>query len=331
MSWSPGAEQRRDRIAGRLALAVAAAVALVAALALSGGCGGDTARPATGTAATTTATAPNLDASLGIGGSISQYRRDEAARVVQLKVVAGSDTPPSHITSARLRWVGMTPVSPVEADTALTGGRRVDLPSPLGPAACGPLDDVAPGDSPSAPPLNGGAIRLTLDVPGEGRAASRTVEAPLLPEAEAPLRRIFEHDCQRQSMLRAVEVAFSPRWQRSDAAGTPAAEGSLVLTRGATDRPISVASVNGSVLLGLSLVEGGRPTMPPDRDRLEVPVRVAGSGRCDGHALGGSSQTYALQAAIGIGDAAPVGVTVSPDAAGRALFARVIADTCGGS
>ena len=332
MSWPPRAERFRDRIADRSALTVAAAVALVAALTLAGGCGGDTARPATGTA--TTATAPNLGASLGIGGSVSQYRRDEAARVVQLKAVAGPDTPPSRITSAQLRWVGMTPVSPIEADAALTAGRRVDLPSPLGPAACGPLGDVAPGDSPSAPPLDGGVIRLTLDVPGEGQAVSRTVEAPLLPEAEAPLRRIFEHDCQRQSMLRAVEVAFSPRWQRSDATGTPAAEGTLVLTRGATDRPISVASVNGSVLLGLSLAEGGgaveRPTMPPDRDRLEVPVRVAGSGRCDGHALGGSSQTYALQVAIGIGGAAPVGVTVSPDAAGRALLARVIADTCGG-
>jgi hypothetical protein len=287
---------------------------------------------ASSTAASSTGThgaTPNLDASLGIGASVAQYRRDEAVGVVQLKAVAGPDTPPSLVTSAQLRWDGMTPVPPVEVDTALTSGRRVDLPAPLGAAACGPLGDVAPGDSPSAPPLGDGVIRLTLDAPGERRGVTRTVDAPLLPSAEAPLRRIFEHDCQRQSMRRAVEVGLSSRWRRSDTGGIPTAEGTLVLTRGATDQPISITSVNGSVLLNLSLADGDPPTMAPGQERLEVPVRVTSSGRCDGHALGGSSQTYTLQAGIEIGgDGDPIGVTVSPDDDGRALFARVIADAC---
>ena len=309
------------------------------------GCGGDTppssaaasstavsSTAASSTAASSTGThgaTPNLDASLGIGASVAQYRRDEAVGVVQLKAVAGPDTPPSLVTSAQLRWDGMTPVPPVEVDTALTSGRRVDLPAPLGAAACGPLGDVAPGDSPSAPPLGDGVIRLTLDAPGERRGVTRTVDAPLLPSAEAPLRRIFEHDCQRQSMRRAVEVGLSSRWRRSDTGGIPTAEGTLVLTRGATDQPISITSVNGSVLLNLSLADGDPPTMAPGQERLEVPVRVTSSGRCDGHALGGSSQTYTLQAGIEIGgDGDPIGVTVSPDDDGRALFARVIADAC---
>ena len=235
--------------------------------------------------------------------------RDEAVGVVQLKAVAGPDTPPRIVTSAQLRWDGMTPEPPVEVATALTSGRRVDLPAPLGAAACGPLGDVEPGDSPKAPPLGDGAIRLTLDAPGERRGVTRTVDAPLLPSSEAPLRRIFEHDCQRQSMRRAVEVGLSSRWRRSDTGGIPTAEGTLVLTRGATDQPISIASVNGSVLLNLSLADGDQPTMAPGRERLEVPVRVTSSGRCDGHALGGSSQTYALQAGIDIGgDGDPIGV-----------------------
>ena len=299
------------------------------------GCGGDSppsSAAVSSTAASSTRThgaTPNLDASLGIGASVAQYRRDEAVGVVQLKAVAGPDTPPSLVTSAQLRWDGMTPVPPVEVDTALTSGRRVDLPAPLGAAACGPLGDVAPGDSPSAPPLGDGVIRLTLDAPGERRGVTRTVDAPLLPSAEAPLRRIFEHDCQRQSMRRAVEVGLSSRWRRSDTGGIPTAEGTLVLTRGATDQPISITSVNGSVLLNLSLADGDPPTMAPGQERLEVPVRVTSSGRCDGHALGGSSQTYTLQAGIEIGgDGDPIGVTVSPDDDGRALFARVIADAC---
>ncbi|MBP9065688.1 MAG: hypothetical protein KBF84_06345 [Candidatus Microthrix sp.] len=332
------------RVPGRVMVTVA--LLLVGAT----GCGGDTppssaaasstavsstavsSTAASSTAASSTGThgaTPNLDASLGIGASVAQYRRDEAVGVVQLKAVAGPDTPPSLVTSAQLRWDGMTPVPPVEVDTALTSGRRVDLPAPLGAAACGPLGDVAPGDSPSAPPLGDGVIRLTLDAPGERRGVTRTVDAPLLPSAEAPLRRIFEHDCQRQSMRRAVEVGLSSRWRRSDTGGIPTAEGTLVLTRGATDQPISITSVNGSVLLNLSLADGDPPTMAPGQERLEVPVRVTSSGRCDGHALGGSSQTYTLQAGIEIGgDGDPIGVTVSPDDDGRALFARVIADAC---
>ena len=332
------------RVPGRVMVTVA--LLLVGAT----GCGGDTppssaaasstavsstavsSTAASSTAASSTGThgaTPNLDASLGIGASVAQYRRDEAVGVVQLKAVAGPDTPPSLVTSAQLRWDGMTPVPPVEVDTALTSGRRVDLPAPLGAAACGPLGDVAPGDSPSAPPLGDGVIRLTLDAPGERRGVTRTVDAPLLPSAEAPLRRIFEHDCQRQSMRRAVEVGLSSRWRRSDTGGIPTAEGTLVLTRGATDQPISITSVNGSVLLNLSLADGDPPTMAPGQERLEVPVRVTSSGRCDGHALGGSSQTYALQAGIDIGgDGDPIGVTLSPDDDGRALFARVIADAC---
>ena len=130
-------------------------------------------------------------------------------------------------------------------------------------------------------------------------------------------------------MRRAVEVGLSSRWRRSDTGGIPTAEGTLVLTRGATDQPISIASVNGSVLLNLSLADGDPPTMAPGQERLEVPVRVTSSGRCDGHALGGSSQTYTLQAGIEIGgDGDPIGVTLSPDDDGRALFARVIADAC---
>lgn len=317
------------RVPGRVMVTVA--LLLVGAP----GCGGDSppsSAAVSSTAASSTRThgaTPNLDASLGIGASVAQYRRDEAVGVVQLKAVAGPDTPPSLVTSAQLRWDGMTPVPPVEVDTALTSGRRVDLPAPLGAAACGPLGDVAPGDSPSAPPLGDGVIRLTLDAPGERRGVTRTVDAPLLPSAEAPLRRIFEHDCQRQSMRRAVEVGLSSRWRRSDTGGIPTAEGTLVLTRGATDQPISITSVNGSVLLNLSLADGDPPTMAPGQERLEVPVRVTSSGRCDGHALGGSSQTYTLQAGIEIGgDGDPIGVTVSPDDDGRALFARVIADAC---
>lgn len=317
------------RVPGRVMVTVA--LLLVGAP----GCGGDSppsSAAVSSTAASSTRThgaTPNLDASLGIGASVAQYRRDEAVGVVQLKAVAGPDTPPSLVTSAQLRWDGMTPVPPVEVDTALTSGRRVDLPAPLGAAACGPLGDVAPGDSPSAPPLGDGVIRLTLDAPGERRGVTRTVDAPLLPSAEAPLRRIFEHDCQRQSMRRAVEVGLSSRWRRSDTGGIPTAEGTLVLTRGATDQPISITSVNGSVLLNLSLADGDPPTMAPGQERLEVPVRVTSSGRCDGHALGGSSQTYALQAGIDIGgDGDPIGVTLSPDDDGRALFARVIADAC---
>lgn len=317
------------RVPGRVMVTVA--LLLVGAP----GCGGDSppsSAAVSSTAASSTRThgaTPNLDASLGIGASVAQYRRDEAVGVVQLKAVAGPDTPPRIVTSAQLRWDGMTPEPPVEVATALTSGRRVDLPAPLGAAACGPLGDVAPGDSPSAPPLGDGVIRLTLDAPGERRGVTRTVDAPLLPSAEAPLRRIFEHDCQRQSMRRAVEVGLSSRWRRSDTGGIPTAEGTLVLTRGATDQPISITSVNGSVLLNLSLADGDPPTMAPGQERLEVPVRVTSSGRCDGHALGGSSQTYALQAGIDIGgDGDPIGVTVSPDDDGRALFARVIADAC---
>ncbi|MGL4300730.1 MAG: hypothetical protein ACRCW4_16855 [Candidatus Neomicrothrix subdominans] len=317
------------RVPGRVMVTVA--LLLVGAP----GCGGDSppsSAAVSSTAASSTRThgaTPNLDASLGIGASVAQYRRDEAVGVVQLKAVAGPDTPPRIVTSAQLRWDGMTPVPPVEVATALTSGRRVDLPAPLGAAACGPLGDVAPGDSPSAPPLGDGVIRLTLDAPGERRGVTRTVDAPLLPSAEAPLRRIFEHDCQRQSMRRAVEVGLSSRWRRSDTGGIPTAEGTLVLTRGATDQPISITSVNGSVLLNLSLADGDPPTMAPGQERLEVPVRVTSSGRCDGHALGGSSQTYTLQAGIEIGgDGDPIGVTVSPDDDGRALFARVIADAC---
>ena len=91
------------RVPGRVMVTVA--LLLVGAP----GCGGDSppsSAAVSSSAASSTRThgaTPNLDASLGIGASVAQYRRDEAVGVVQLKAVAGPDTPPSLVTSAQLR------------------------------------------------------------------------------------------------------------------------------------------------------------------------------------------------------------------------------------
>lgn len=276
------------------------------------------------TVAIPTTTLGDLTESNGLAASIRQFREDEAVDVIQVELVrelAPDSAPTDLITvaSVRLDWPGFSAVPPTERDVQLAPGQRVDIPTPLGAVVC---------RGETTPQFSLGRVEVSLP---EDDGHVRSVQAPLLADAQAALDNVWTKGCVRQRLLEQVGLEWSP-WERSDPNAAPTATGELVVTRRDTPEPISITGVDGSVLLFVSptVPLGERPaTMRPDEPTLTVPVRATGSGRCDGHALGDSKKTYEFQVLVVVGSDDPVGVNVSVPLAERPVLTRVITDTCG--
>lgn len=268
-----------------------------------------------------TTTLPDLSDTHGLAASIRQYREDEAVGAIQVQLVRASGAPGSDVTvvrSVQLDWPGFAAVEPTVRTVSLSPGRRIDVPTPLGAAVC---------DGRGTPPFSDGSAILEVDLP----RGARTVRAPLLADAQRALDNVHSKACVRQALDRAVALDYDAAWARSDRGATPAAVGTLVVDRRATDAPIRVVGVDGSVLLVVTPLEPlgpGRATLPAGEDSMRVGVRVVASGRCDGHALGDSKKTYVFDVQVAVGDDAPVGAEVTVPETERDVLASVIADTC---
>ena len=307
----PGAAAARLVPRAGPAALVAGLLVLVAGLLVLVGCSGSAGprgSPSSGT-----------PAAAGLVGALSQNREDEVRGVVAIRLTA--TTRPLTVRRIAVDWSGLRPAAPTTPDYPLSPGVPADLPVPYGAALCGvPADPAAavPDDPPTAV--------LLVDDAG----AAREIRLALTVDGDL-LTRLFAPSCRRQALDAAVEVRLGGAWARMNVAGRPALRGAVELTRRRSDAPLRVTAIDGSVLLSIRPAAPARDPLlgvARGQSRGSLPVVVASSGRCDGHALGESKKTYVFTVAVDAG-AGPVAVDVTPAAASaRAAMWRVITATC---
>ena len=236
-----------------------------------------------------------------LGASIRQFREDEVAGVVQIELHGG--TAAIDVRSVELEWTGVNAAVPVDHPLPLTPGRIVDIAVPWSGSTCRGERDSA-------------IVRVRA-------VDGATFEAAVDREGVAVLGRIAAADCAARRLAEQVHLELAGPWVEPANGGSGnRLVGTLQVTRGASALRLAVESVDGSVLLTTDL--RSTVVLDPGEAAGSAPLAVTPSGRCDGHALGESKQTFRFQAQVRIGGGAPVGVDLTvPDADRPALFAAI--------
>lgn len=244
----------------------------------------------------------------GLSATLQQYREDEVANRIAVKVTSAADTPIEVIT-LRLDWPGLEPGAAEPIDYTLFPRTRVDLRVPLTAAICSDppqVDETLP-DAPIA------AVAQT-DL-GE-------IVFPVT-DPEGVLGRIHPRECRRQAVEQAASFELAGWTDVSAAPPTMAA--TLTLTPGSSGVPVTVEAVHGSVLVNVA-AEGLPVTLAPGGDRVEIPI-TATNNRCDSHALGESKKPYLFQVDLLVGDE-PVSYVVEPSTATAEALSTGIVGRC---
>jgi hypothetical protein len=244
--------------------------------------------------------------------SVTQSRFDEGTARLRAGVVNGSDRDIT-VTGATLVWDGL----------GFSSGRRPPEPVHPGQASAFTVDYGSPrcGRAPRARP------RLQAVVDGRTRRLPLHVDEPGL------LRRLRAAACARVLLDRQLSVRLA--LQRATV-GTGTAErlpGRLVLTRsgdaGTAARPVHVVALRGSVLFDLSATSPLPTTSSRTTDRLEVPLSVGSTLRCDGHARGQASQPFLFAAYLRGEGRATQRVVLVPSAAEQERLLAMLDRVCG--
>ena len=250
--------------------------------------------------------APDLEA------SITQFRHQEGTRDLRAGVTnVGATT--VTVTRATLDWAGFEPTSVEVDDWVLDPGGTAAFTMRYGDARC--------DDEPTEPP------RLDVVVDGVERLLLLKVEDPRL------LDRLHLKECARQRLDAAASVSMELAGSTIMRGGEEYLPGTVVLRRTAgSDDTVTVVDLGGSVLLHVDPREG-RPALParlePGRDTVRLPVLVGSVGRCDGHALGNSQQTFLLSVYVRLDSDPAQRVITVPDKQSKATLNALIRRDCG--
>jgi hypothetical protein len=130
------------------------------------------------------------------------------------------------------------------------------------------------------------------------RVDGRAMTLPLHVDIPGLLGRLRDDACAQQRLSAIASVHLRLAERTSVVHGTEQLPADLVVQRrGGSTAPVTVTDLAGSVLISLT-PRAGRGALPvslrPGRDRLVLPVLLASTGRCDGHARSQSSQTFLL-------------------------------------
>ncbi len=237
---------------------------------------------------------------------LSQPRPDEGTRVLRTAIVNEGDRQ-VEVTSATVDWSGFERRDTRTDDGSLEPGGTLGLVLEFGRARCEePVEDRP---------------RLAAVVDGVERTVPLTVRDPEL------LDRLRARECGLRALDEAVSVdlVLEPRIVVRDGRRTVPGTLEVVRREGAT-ADVRVVDLGGSVLLRF----GTGTALPADvgPDRLDLPVTVASTDRCDAHALSQSSQTFLIGAYVAVGGAEPVRVLTVPDGADRRRIQTVIRRDC---
>ena len=272
------------------------------------------------------------DTTAPVYASLAQFRDDVAVRRLQIRIHNGSDHA-IRVDRLGLSWPGIRLGADATPATIVSPGVMVDIPVPFSEVICG----ANPGPSDPPPPIEPVALGALSDPAAP--PATRMQQIPVV-DGLSVLGRIYTADCRVQSVHEVVDVSLGA-WSPAGAAPDAPEAGTLRLVRqpeslGNAGRPapeVQVDGFSGSVLLDLEPAvqpPAGEPvaTLGTDAQRLDVPVIASSNGRCDGHALGGSSQTFVLQVHLRIGGES-IGIDLVVDPADQASVYGAIERGCG--
>jgi hypothetical protein len=275
----------------RVALAVGLAVALSACT------------PAgRATSPSTTAAAGRSDAA--VRGQLVQFRRDVAARRLQVRLTAGAAA--LTVEGLELRSPSLVARPAVPREGRLAAGSTLDFPVIMAAADCA----VRPG----APV----AVATLRDDAG----ARRTIEIPL--DDDGLIRRLHATDCADQA-LRAQAVFDVTGLEPVTTAEGPAMRVDLRLSRVGGGDQVRVIRPEPNTIYDITAV-GALPVL---RGPGAVPLRVdMVPARCDAHALGESYRTSLIDLFVSLGAGDPQLVTITPAVDVRRRLEKFAVDTC---
>ena len=257
------------------------------------------------TATGPTSPQPSAPGTPQISARIVQYRTDEGSRTVNVQIT-NREKLPVRIAVAGLEWPGVTP--PTAGNHARFGpGSTIDLPVTLGPFRCGDIDATTDP-----------VVVLRLRAPGQAVRTARVTAG-----GRALLLRLRKAECEQRALARVVRIGYAPTWS-AVSEPEPALEGTVVFRRRSLGR-VAVVALDGIVLLDFRpTVQGRHPLlrMAPRQRVGRLPVTVSSSGRCDAHALGGSTQTFLLSAFVRSGAGPVQRVLLVPE---RPVQGRILA------
>ena len=129
-------------------------------------------------------------------------------------------------------------------------------------------------------------------------------------------------------MEEAAHIALGPQHTIDDMASSPTMHATLDVRRRAGNDPITIESLQGSVIIALQPKSDTEPvaTLASDATVLTIPVELF-IARCEPHAISQSTLTWVLSAFVSIGDAEPHKLTLEVDD-GMHADLQVMIDDC---
>lgn len=235
--------------------------------------------------------------------TVLQQRVDEATRTVGVETTNRGKRP-VHVSSVRLSGGGLdAPTTPL--DTDLQPGLTVALRTSYGRPDCDDRNDP---------------VVAALEIDG------RVVELPVDTDGQKEVDRLLDVDCADQTLAATAAIRLSGPY-RTVGDANPHLRGRLVLQRRGPGPAVDVRSLGGSVLIDLRPV-GELADLGSGADRAVTPVLLGSTGRCDAHALGGSTQTFLLGVYVTLGDAPEQRVVLTPPPSVQNRVLRVVDRAC---
>lgn len=252
--------------------------------------------------------------------TVIQYRPDEGTRRISIEVTNTSTTP-VRVVAVQLDTDGFARVPSTAKDASFAPGQTIGLVTGYGDPRCAREGAIA----------NAVAV---LTLAGDS-AAPRTVATPVSATGQAVLARLHRAECEQAALDDIAEVRLLPRLRGPEDGGTAVLRGVLLLRRPVSasgSRPLTVTSLQGSLLIELRPARAGHPVARLSGDEMSerVPVRLGSSGRCDAHALGGSTQTFLLSAFVRRASQPQQRVLLIPGPHSRRQLLRVVTLGCAG-
>jgi hypothetical protein len=246
--------------------------------------------------------------------SLTQARWDYGTPEVGVRVTNTGDTS-FTVENVQLVWPGLPESPETPKDTEFPPGHTIDLVTTLGAPDCTGYP---------TPEFERPTARLQII------GIEQPVTATLDDHGVDWLQRLYDGACEEEALRAVADVRLSDDWTRIEVDDIPYLRGWIELARNSGDEPVTVTSMLGSVLLSFEPIRSGQPvgTLDGGEQLQRIPVRIGSASRCDGHALGGSTQTFVFNVYVRRGTAPEQEVILVPDQDTQREALAVVRDTC---
>jgi hypothetical protein len=245
--------------------------------------------------------------------SVLQLRHEEGTATIHLRLT-NTGSKPVEVASVRLGGPSLTsgeatPV--VDEARMIESGQLMTAPGAYEPPRC---------DAAGQPSM----LTVTL-------ASGETLEVPMDADGQQLVDWLVARDCGLARIEESVRIRFLPDWRIRTVAGSRAMVGTLALDRRRNgSRELEVVGVRGSVLLDFALLRPRQSyTLRTGVDAARLPVALVPAGRCDGHALGQSRQTFLLSVFVQLRGQAEQRLILSPTLPVQDRVLALVSRACG--